>query len=184
MANNVLTKTAIANCMKDLMESHPFSKISVSDICRDCNINRKTFYYHFSDKYELLIWVFETDIIRPIIDKYSTFDNFEAAGELVTYLYHHKTFYRKAFEITGPNSLRDYLAKALKPTIENVLGPDVNSDVLPISDAFTDFVVSALLRWLSHYPVAAPDEFMNQLISAGTVLSIKLSSILHFPSDE
>jgi probable dihydroxyacetone kinase regulator len=183
MANNVLTKTAIANCMKNLMENHPFSKISVSDICRDCNINRKTFYYHFSDKYELLIWIFETDIISPIIDKYSTFDNFEAAGELVTYLYHHKVFYCKAFEITGPNSIRDYLSKALRPTIGNVFGPDVDTNVLQISDAFTDFVVSALLRWLSHYPVTPPDEFMNQLISAGTVLSIKLSSILHLPSD-
>jgi len=183
MANNVLTKTAIANCMKDLMENHPFNKISVSDICRDCNINRKTFYYHFSDKYELLIWIFETDIISPTIETYSTFDNFEAAGALVTYLYHNKTFYRKAFELSGPNSLRDYLAKALKPTIEKVFGDDVDYDILPISDAFSDFIVSALLRWLSHYPVATPDAFMDQLISAGTVLSIKLSSILHFPTD-
>jgi len=181
MANNVLTKTAIANCMKDLMNRQPFNKISVSDICRDCQINRKTFYYHFSDKYELIIWIFETDIINPIIEKYSTFDNFEAAGELVEYLYENKVFYRKAFEVTGPHSIRDYLSNALKPTIEGFLGPDVDTEVLPISDAFTDFIVSALLRWLSHYPVAQPDDFMEQLISAGTVLSIKLASSLHFP---
>lgn len=181
MANNILTKNAIAKCMKDLMKEHNFAKISVSDICRDCQINRKTFYYHFSDKYELVIWIFETDIINPIIEKYSTFDNFDAAGELVAYLYENRIFYRKAFEVTGPHSLRDYLSKALKPTIERFLGPDVNTEVLPISDAFTDFIVSALLRWLSHTPVAQPEIFMEQLISAGTVLSIKLASSLHFP---
>lgn len=181
MANNVLTKTAIATCMKNLMETESFNKISVSDICRDCSINRKTFYYHFADKYELLNWIFQTDIVDPVLDKWGTFANFDAANELVTYLYEHKTFYIKAFEITGPHSLRDYLSTVLRPTIETTLGSDFDNDVLPIAEALSDFVVSALLRWLSHYPVASPDEFMEQLIRVGTILSVKLAQTLHFP---
>ena len=39
--------------MKALMEERPFAKISVGDICERCGMNRKSFYYHFKDKYDL-----------------------------------------------------------------------------------------------------------------------------------
>ncbi|WP_295208123.1 TetR family transcriptional regulator [Ruminococcus sp.] len=37
----------------------PLSKITVSEIVADCNINRKTFYYHFEDVQSLLKWTLE-----------------------------------------------------------------------------------------------------------------------------
>jgi len=181
MANNLLTKTAIASCMKELMETKSFNKISVSDICRVCQINRKTFYYHFADKYELLNWIFQTDVVNPVIKKWGTFGNFEAAEYFLQYMYDHQTFYTKAFELTGPHSLRDYLSTVLQPTIISAFGDDFDGDAYPFSDALADFIVSALLRWLSHYPVAPPDEFFQQLIGVGTMLSIRLAELLHFP---
>ncbi|CDE34103.1 transcriptional regulator [Ruminococcus sp. CAG:403] len=48
------TKKEIAQTLKQFMWEKPFSKITVSEIIRTCNINRKTFYYHFSDIYALL----------------------------------------------------------------------------------------------------------------------------------
>lgn len=32
----------------------------------DCNINRKTFYYHFEDIYALLKWMFEEEAIDVV----------------------------------------------------------------------------------------------------------------------
>ena len=52
-ADSNLTKRALAAVMKELMEQMPFSKISVSDIAEQCGMNRKSFYYHFKDKYDL-----------------------------------------------------------------------------------------------------------------------------------
>ena len=52
MADSNITKNALAVSMKKLMEKKPFSKISVGDICEDCGMNRKSFYYHFRDKYD------------------------------------------------------------------------------------------------------------------------------------
>ncbi len=45
------TKKALADTLKELMTRKPFSKITVSEIIRECNVNRKTFYYHFEDIY-------------------------------------------------------------------------------------------------------------------------------------
>ena len=53
MPDSNITKKALAMAMKELMEQIPFSKISVSDICEKCGMNRKSFYYHFKDKYDL-----------------------------------------------------------------------------------------------------------------------------------
>ena len=64
MADSNITKNALAVSMKKLMEKKPFSKISVGDICEDCGMNRKSFYYHFRDKYDLVNWIFYVDFIE------------------------------------------------------------------------------------------------------------------------
>ena len=43
------TKKALTDALKKLMSQKAFSKITVSEIIRMCNVNRKTFYYHFED---------------------------------------------------------------------------------------------------------------------------------------
>ena len=48
------TKKALAAALKELMTKKPLSKITVSDIISVCGVNRKTFYYHFQDIYDLL----------------------------------------------------------------------------------------------------------------------------------
>ena len=58
MSDSNITKNALAASMKKMMRRRPFEKISVSDICMDCGINRKSFYYHFRDKYDLVNWIF------------------------------------------------------------------------------------------------------------------------------
>ena len=54
MADSNITKRTLASALKELMESTPFTKITVSDICAKCNMNRKSFYYHFKDKFDLV----------------------------------------------------------------------------------------------------------------------------------
>ena len=44
--------------LKGLMAEMPFEKINVSQICERCGMNRKSFYYHFKDKYDLVNWIF------------------------------------------------------------------------------------------------------------------------------
>lgn len=48
------TKQILANTLMDLLESKPFPKITVNELCARSMIVRSTFYLHFQDKYELL----------------------------------------------------------------------------------------------------------------------------------
>lgn len=55
------TKKMLADSLKRFLIKKPFSKVTVSEIIRDCNVNRKTFYYHFEDIHALLAWCLKED---------------------------------------------------------------------------------------------------------------------------
>ncbi|MCR5632282.1 MAG: TetR family transcriptional regulator, partial [Eubacterium sp.] len=74
MAESLITKRAIADSLKELTKEKPFDKISVKDISEKCGINRQTFYYHFEDKYLLLRWIYQTDLLDKYMDDVD-FDN-------------------------------------------------------------------------------------------------------------
>jgi len=57
------TKNSLASALKKRMETTEFSKIRVSDLLKDCNIVRSTYYYYFSDIYGLLEWMLNTELI-------------------------------------------------------------------------------------------------------------------------
>ena len=62
MPSNIMTKKLFADALKKLMVTKSFAKIGVGDIAKACGMNRNSFYYHFKDKYELLNWIFFTEI--------------------------------------------------------------------------------------------------------------------------
>ena len=64
MADSNSTKSALADAMKKLMVCKSFAKISISDLCEECGLNRKSFYYHFKDKYDKL------DLLCGLSDKH------------------------------------------------------------------------------------------------------------------
>lgn len=49
-----ITKRAIRESLVELMQRYPISKISVKMICEGADINRSTFYAHYTDQYDLL----------------------------------------------------------------------------------------------------------------------------------
>ena len=48
-----LTKQEIIQTFIGILEHKPFKQITVKDIVEECGINRKTFYYYFTDIYKL-----------------------------------------------------------------------------------------------------------------------------------
>ena len=57
-----ITRKAIADALKSLLENRPLSRITVMDIASECGISRMTFYYHFRDIYDLVGWIISSDI--------------------------------------------------------------------------------------------------------------------------
>ena len=81
-------KEMIASKFKEMLRTKSLSKISVSELIRQCGINRKTFYYHFEDIFALLKWTMEQETIK-IIRQYDLFRDYETSDR------NHRRLYRK-----------------------------------------------------------------------------------------
>ena len=91
MADSNITKRALAAALKELMREMPFSKISVGNICERCEMNRKSFYYHFRDKYDLVNWIYDTEFIT-VMQRKTIGSVWEFLEELCRYFYENRDF--------------------------------------------------------------------------------------------
>ena len=136
--------------MKKLMRQRPFEKISVSDICNDCGINRKSFYYHFRDKYDLVNWIFYVGFVGGM-DVVNYENVWDLLSDILHYFYSEREFYYAALQIEGQNSFRDYLVETMTPVAEFFLRntlPDNQDDDFYIT-FILDALLASLIRWLS-----------------------------------
>lgn len=109
MSNNLVTKKVIADALKSLLLEMPLSKISVKSITTRCNISRNTFYYHFQDKYELINWIFSSDMLQNANSFNDPGKLAESFVNVCKCLYANRKFYLACFQYVGQNSLYDYL---------------------------------------------------------------------------
>jgi AcrR family transcriptional regulator len=61
----IRTKKMIRNALSELIEEKGFNDISITDLTKRADINRGTFYLHYTDKYDLLEKV-ENEVIQEI----------------------------------------------------------------------------------------------------------------------
>lgn len=158
------TKEALSASMKELMKKKSFSKISVGEICENCGINRKSFYYHFRDKYDLVNWIYYVDFLEHMQASDST-----TAGTLFSsicqYFYSEADFYRNALQIQGQNSFHDYFHETLFVYLR-ALFQDVFIDEEQVDfsiNFFCDSFYCAIYRWLTDRHVMPVDEFLHHL---------------------
>lgn len=164
MPDSAITKRALAQAMKELMARRPFAKISVGDICEACGMNRKSFYYHFQDKYDLVNWVFYTEFLESI--RMTDYPNgWEFLEAICRYFYREQKFYLNAMQIQGQNSFRDYFGEVVTPLLM-AFGQDLFHGVENASfyvTFFSDAFLVSIVRWLSEGVQMPPDQYLAQL---------------------
>ena len=149
------TKILLAESMKKLMLSMPLERISVSDIVEVAQIGRNTFYYHFQDKYDLVIWIFQTETATLFADGQGVDSWASAMERLENYLSANRDFYCNALAYDGQNSLREYLFELFKAAIVQQLterelqeGSTVDPRELDFAGEFFASALQGLLvRW-------------------------------------
>lgn len=164
MAGSKITKAALASTLKELMLKDPFSKISIGEICEACGMNRKSFYYHFRDKYDLVNWIFQTGFVESLnFGEYDT--GWEFVSDILNYLYGEHAFYRHALSIEGQNSFTEYFAETLAPFISAFSGGIYQKTNNP--DFYIDITckvfICVIKEWLDHKNPVPPDEFAKTL---------------------
>ncbi|MGI5977460.1 MAG: TetR/AcrR family transcriptional regulator C-terminal domain-containing protein [Candidatus Limivicinus sp.] len=111
------TKDAFAAALKQVMAEKPMNKITVKDLVGICGVNRQTFYYHFSDVYDLLEWVFEEDCNRVLPDTvvYEQWPDY--VKRFFDYFYDNREFVLNVFN----SNSRLYMLRYLRERLERCL---------------------------------------------------------------
>lgn len=168
MADATITKRAMAEALKALMRESSFDKITITQICTRCNMSRKSFYYHFKDKYDLINWIFDTEImdliqkemlytknnanLHPDITMHNYYsllpelEDYHAGLQVFCdYFYENCSFYRTALQIQGQNSFHDHFREFLHPVFKYRLETLFQRhQFAPVKKEYLEFYVETL----------------------------------------
>lgn len=179
------TRNSLAVALKKRMETTEFSKIRVSDLLKDCNIVRSTFYYYFSDIYELLEWMLNTEPIGLLekCDELYTWD--QGITMLMEYVRDNSKMCLCAFHSIGRGSLEKMFYKNCYVLMERFVNTGFSNvevaseDKAFIMDFYVRAYVSALAAWLvggmKKNPQAMVD-MIERTVSGGIEDALKRSA--------
>lgn len=163
-ADSNITKRALAAAFKELLKTKPFSKISISDICEQCEMNRKSFYYHYKDKYDLVNWIYYTEFIS-VAKKQKYVSGWDLLEDLCEYFYDNREFYRKTFNVVAQNSFSEYFREVVVMIFTKIMDTifDENEPVDFYVDFYSDAFFCAIKKWITNKDCVPPKIFVESL---------------------
>lgn len=166
-----ITKRALAASLKKMMEKKPLSKITVTDLARECGINRHTFYYHFNDIYDLIQWIFlsETESVLEQMKSEKTGEESWQQGMkwLFDYALSDKKFVMGVFRSSCRENLTRFLIQRIYTLILDAI--ERESQNIRISEEkkifvakfYTHGIGGIILDWIEKDMQQDPDEIID-----------------------
>ncbi|MGH4124723.1 MAG: TetR/AcrR family transcriptional regulator [Clostridium sp.] len=164
-----ITKQALAQSLKSLMNTTPLAKITVNNIVKVCKVNRRTFYYHFQDIYALLEWIFKNEV-ADVMEENKTYKTWqEGFLRIFYYLSKNRKMVLNAYNSIGRDKLETHLYSAVYDLVLNVV--DEITLGTEVSEKGKEFVVNfykvalvgLLLEWIRKNMIENPEEIIDNL---------------------
>ena len=164
-----ITKRALEQSLKNLLQQKPLSKITISDITEDCGISRMTFYYHFKDIYDLVEWACAEDAARALQNK-KTYDTWQQGFVQIFHaVQENKVFVMNVYRCVSREQVEKYLVPLTDQLIMGVIteraaGMTVReADQQFIAQVYSYAFVGIMLDWIRDDMRADPEELVNRL---------------------
>lgn len=164
-----ITKRALEQSLKNLLQQKPLSKITISDITEDCGISRMTFYYHFKDIYDLVEWACAEDAARALQNK-KTYDTWQQGFVQIFHaVRENKVFVMNVYRCVNREQVEKYLVPLTDQLIMGVIteraaGMTVReADQQFIAQVYSYAFVGIMLDWIRDDMRADPEELVNRL---------------------
>ena len=119
--NSLKTKKALCTALKECMRTKSFSKVTISELVRACNITRKTFYYHFEDINALLRWMLEQEAFDVVRRFYPFTDYKDAFNFAMDYLSENSYFLQSIYDSIGRDELKRFFYRDFIGIVQNLV---------------------------------------------------------------
>lgn len=146
MCNN--TKQKIAAALRQLMNERPFEKITVQNLMDATNMKRQSFYYHFQDTRDVLMWICRQELLDPLAQSDLPFTDWILLA--LRLLDADRTFYRRLLNAAYQDFELEFHGRVLRPRMAALLYPQENPQSLDANQRFVvDFAAQAVSGWMS-----------------------------------
>lgn len=163
------TRQAIMYSMLKLLQEKLIDKITVKDICEMCDINRNTFYYYYSDIYQVLEELLRTETEKSLKEKQENHSFYEDCLKK----YHLILEYKKAVYHLYNSKNRDLILKYLYDITENYMekyvlkeveGKKLSAeDIQFIVDFYSNSMIGSILRWMQRGMMEKQEKLIYRL---------------------
>ena len=157
MKKSEQTKREISAAFKALLETTSFQKVNVSDITAQTGVSRKSFYYHYRDKYDLVSDIFN----REFLQFHEERDEKGWMEALCDYLYVHHDFYRKVMEYEGQNSFLEYMGNCMSTRM--IDAPAATKEEHLCAKMMADAMMAMIKCWLLQDELLSPQSFFDTM---------------------
>ena len=144
------TKQLLTNSLKSLLHTKPFSKISVSEIVNHCQLNRKTFYYHFTDIYDLLEHLIEQELLQQLLEPLPDlreFEKFKKIFQLTLQCLEESNYLSSCMEdIFAHEHLVQFFQKKFEPILSDLLKQFEEFYHIVLDAGYKNFLITTFSR--------------------------------------
>lgn len=158
--------------LKKILKCKPLSKITISEICSDCGVNRKTFYYHFQDVYDLFRWMLDEEALETIKNADLINDYENVLPFIIDYVDENRNLLNCAYDALGREGMKRFLSSDLKGVtlhliseieekLEKFLDPHFRDF---LCDFYTNALIGILIDWLHSSVPLDREELMEYLV--------------------
>ena len=153
------TKQKIASTMHEMMIRKSFEKITVKNLMDVSNMNRQSFYYHFRDTRDVLMWLCQERVYLPMAASDLEFSEWIIYG--LELLNQDRPFYFRVVSVSQADFVRGFISTAIFPRIQSILYPELShlgENQTFAVDFLSNAIVDYYLRFLaSHEPLNHAD---------------------------
>lgn len=174
--STLITKKALAASLKKYMAKKTLKKITVSEIITDCNVNRKTFYYHFEDIYALLKWMLEQEAVEVVKQFDLLIDYKDAILFVIDYVETNAHILNCAYDSMGRDEMKRFLCNDFYEIIRRLIDDMEKSLHLNVPEDFKQFVCNLYMEALAGTLI---DSFKNRGNNDREKMLKYLSLVLH-----
>ncbi|HAT54010.1 MAG TPA: TetR family transcriptional regulator [Lactobacillus sp.] len=146
------TKEQLAQALKQMMLTQPVDHITINQLVAEAAVARNTFYYHFQDINALLAWIYDAEIVQPLM-VYTRRDQWaEGLDLLLSYIEDNRKFCLNTFRSLSRDVLDHFLyqvAFAMVTGVINDLAPQCPKQLRQEIGNFYGWALSIqVIQWL------------------------------------
>lgn len=178
---NRKTKMRLANALKEKMKVKSLKKITVKELVEDCGLNRKTFYYHFEDLYDLVKWILEEEAVK-VVEQFDFNSNFrDTVNFVLDYVQDNAYMLNCVYDGIGRDEMKRFLYQDFVLLINRlidlyVVDKDINEHYKAfICDFYCEAIAGVLINWFQDMDKMNKDDVVVYL---DTVLNVSIPALL------